>query len=402
MQIFPSAVEVARCRRPELPVACLRPHAATRAAQFFVDRFPGTPLYAVKANPDPMMLDALYAGGIRDFDVASLNEITLVGERFPTARMAFMHPVKSRMAIRRAYFDYGIRDFSLDSLAELDKILTVTEGARDLGLFVRIAVSNDDAKLSLSNKFGIDGNDAVELLQAARHRAARLGICFHVGSQTMNPAAYVRALERVQTLILRAGVVVDIVDVGGGFPARYPGLEPPPLEAYFAAIEQMYEEKLSITYTCDLWCEPGRALVAEATTVLTRVELRKNDTLYLNEGTYGALFDAGAFEFVYPARRIRVDGAEDPATSLTPFRLYGPTCDSIDAMKGPFWLPSDIDEGDYIEFDILGAYGMALRTGFNGFLTEEAVIVEDEPALSSYVTEPDVRTAESGIRLIGR
>jgi ornithine decarboxylase len=384
MQRFPSAVEVARSRRPELPVACIRPHAATRAARFFVDRFPGTTLYAVKANPDPIMLDALYAGGIRAFDVASLNEVMLIGDRFPSARMAFMHPVKSRLAIRRAYFDYGVRDFSLDSHAELDKILTATENARDLGLFVRIAVSNDEARLSLSHKFGIDGPEAVDLLRSARHHAARLGICFHVGSQTMNPAAYVRALERVQALILRAGVVIDVVDVGGGFPARYPGLEPPPLEDYFAAIEQMYEEKLSITYTCDLWCEPGRALVAEATTVLTRVELRKTDTLYLNEGTYGALFDAGAFEFVYPARRINVDRDEDPAMRLAPFRLYGPTCDSIDAMKGPFWLPADIDEGDYIEFDILGAYGMALRTGFNGFMPEEPVIVEDEPVLSAY------------------
>lgn len=395
MQRFPSAVEAARVRRPELPVACLRPHAATRAAQFFVDRFPGTSLYAVKANPDPFILDALYAGGIRAFDVASMNEVMLVGERFPDARMAFMHPVKSRTSIHRAYAEYGVRDFSLDSQAELEKILAATGNASDLGLFVRIAVDNGDAMLSLSRKFGVDGAEAVALLREARHRAARLGICFHVGSQTMTPQSYVRALGRVQQLILRAGVVVDVIDVGGGFPARYPGMEPPALEEYFDAIEQVYEEELSITYTCDLWCEPGRALVAEATSMLTRVELRKGDTLYLNEGTYGALFDAGAFDFVYPARRIRVDGDEEPATAVAPFKLYGPTCDSIDAMKGPFWLPADIDEGDYIEFDILGAYGIALRTGFNGFVTEEPVVVEDEPALSQYIRPQVAAEAEA-------
>ncbi len=398
MQRFPSAVEAVACRRPELPLACLRPHAATRAAQYFVDRFPGKSLYAVKANPDPIILDALWAGGIRAFDVASLNEVMLVGERFPGAHMAFMHPVKSRHAIRRAYFDYGIRDFSLDSEAELEKILAVTDNATDLGLFVRIAVDNSDALLSLSRKFGVDGAEAVSLLQRVRHRAARLGICFHVGSQSMHPQAWVRALQRVQQLILRAGVVADVIDVGGGFPARYPGLEPPSMDQYFDAIERMCEEVLPITYTCDVWAEPGRALVAEAATVLTRVELRKGDTLYLNEGTYGALFDAGGPGFVYPARRIRVEGPNEP-TGMMPFRLYGPTCDSIDAMAGPFWLPQDTDEGDYIEFDMLGAYGMALRTGFNGFMTEAPVIVEDEPAMSLY-TAPRRHTARPA-RLIG-
>lgn len=398
MQRFPSAVEAANCRRPELPVACLRPHAAQRAAQFFVDRFPGKSLYAVKANPDPVILDALYAGGIRAFDVASLNEVMLIGERFRNAHMAFMHPVKSRLAIRRAYFDYGVRDFSLDSEAELHKILEATEGASDLGLFVRIAVDNSDALLSLSRKFGVDGAEAVSLLRAVRHRAQRLGICFHVGSQSMHPQAWVRALERVHQLILRAGVVADVIDVGGGFPARYPGLEPPPLTEYFDAIEEMCEEVLPITYTCDLWAEPGRALVAESATVLTRVELRKGDTLYLNEGTYGALFDAGSSGWVYPARRIRTTGTAEP-TGMMPFKLYGPTCDSIDAMAGPFWLPQDTDEGDYIEFDMLGAYGMALRTSFNGFLTEAPVIVEDEPVMSQYVAQS--RPAAAQVRLIG-
>ena len=383
MQRFRSAVEVVTGLEPELPLACLRPHAATRAARHFVERFPGTSFYAVKANPEPLILDALWAGGIRAFDVASIGEVAVIGDRFPDARMAFMHPVKSRSAIRRACFEYGVRDFALDSVAELHKILDETNGAADLGLCVRIAVDNSDAVLALTRKFGAEGPEAVDLLRAARPHAARLGVCFHVGSQAMRPQAWRRGLEQARQLVERAGVTVDVLDVGGGFPACYPGLEPPPLADYFAVIEQMCAEMLPGIGRGDVWAEPGRALVAEAGSLLTRVELRKGETLYLNEGTYGALFDAGAQGMVYPARRIRLDGRPDP-DGRVPFRLYGPTCDSLDAMAGPFWLPEDTDEGDYVEFDMLGAYGTAMRTGFNGFESEPAVIIEDEPPRSMY------------------
>jgi len=393
-------VHAARALRPERPIACLRPDAATRAARFFAERFPGTSLYAVKANPDPIILDAVYAGGVNAFDVASMAEVELIGERFPQAQMGFMHPVKSRRSIARSYSDFGVRTFAVDTLAELDKIADSTDHATDLTILVRIAIANDDARVSLASKFGVDGLEAVELLRTARHRAGRLGVCFHVGSQTMHPRAFVRALERVNDLILRAGVVVDVVDVGGGFPAHYPGLEPPPLEAYFSAIERMVEDELAITYTCALWCEPGRALVAEATSLLTRVELRKGETLYLNEGVYGALFDAGHFGFVYPARRIRIDGQGDDAAQ-TPFRIYGPTCDSVDVMQGPFWLPSDTDEGDYIELDLIGAYGIALRSSFNGFDLDPPVLIDDRAALSMYDSRVD-REARSPMRLVVR
>lgn len=384
MQRFPSAVEAARALRPDQPLACLRPHAATRAARFFATGFQGQSYYAVKANPDPVIIEAIRAGGVDHFDVASLAEVEQIAAAAPGAAMAFMHPIKARGAIRRAYFDYGIRDFALDSPAELAKIREATDGATDLGLFVRVAVDNTGAQVGLSGKFGVRGKKAVKLVRQARIHAARLGLCFHVGSQAMHPDAYARALRALQQIILKARVVVDVIDVGGGFPARYPHLDPPPLDAYFQAIERVVEEELSITWTCDLWCEPGRALAAEAGTVLARVELRKGKRLYLNEGTYGALFDAGAFGFVYPARRIRVDRPENAAVSMAPFTLYGPTCDAIDAMPGPFWLPADVDEGDYIEFDMLGAYGATFRTGFNGFGIAERVIVEDEPTLSQY------------------
>ncbi len=381
MDRFPSALALVLASQPDLPVHCVRPQAATKAADFFVRNFPGDVLYAVKANPHPVILQAVYDAGVRSFDVASLPEIELVAGLFPDARLAFMHPVKSRRAIRRAYFDFGVRIFSLDSVEELDKIVAETGGARDLHLVVRLAVSSDYAQHKLNGKFGASGYEAVELLRATRSVADELGVSFHVGSQCMRPEAYRAAMEVVSDLIRQAQITIDIVDVGGGFPAAYPGLTPPPLETYIDEIEAAFES-MPVLENADLWCEPGRALCAEAGSHIAKVELRKGDALYLNEGAYGALFDAAHDGLVYPTRLLRTEGgARRP---LKAFRLYGPTCDSIDTLKGPFFLPADISEGDYIEFGLTGAYGSALATQFNGFGEYLEVVVADAPLTSMY------------------
>jgi len=376
-----SALALVLADQPELPVHCLRPHAATKAAEFFVRHFPGDVLYAVKANPHPAIIDAVWAAGVRSFDVASLPEIELVAGRCPEARLAFMHPVKSRLAIRRAYFDFGVRIFVLDSLDELDKIIRETYGAKDLHLVVRVAVSSDYAQHKLNGKFGVAGPEAVQLLRQARAAAEELGVSFHVGSQCMRPEAYRAAMEIASDLIRQAQVTVDIVDVGGGFPVAYPGLTPPPLETYIEAIAKAFED-MPVLQNADLWCEPGRALCAEAGSHIVRVELRKGDALYLNDGAYGALFDAAHDGLVYPTRVLRAK--KGPRRVVKPFRLYGPTCDSIDTLKGPFMLPSDVHEGDYIEFGQTGAYGAALATRFNGFGEYAEAIVEDAPLMSVY------------------
>jgi ornithine decarboxylase len=347
--------------------------------------FPGDVLYAVKANPHPAVLDAVYEAGVRWFDVASTPEVALVRERFPDATIAFMHPVKSRSAIRRAYFDYGVRIFSLDSHDELQKIIGETGGAKDLNLVIRLAVSGDYAQHKLSGKFGAQGAEAVMLLREARAHAGELGVSFHVGSQCMRPEAWKVAMETVSDIIRQAGVTVDIVDVGGGFPAAYPGLTPPPLEQYIAEIKTAFEA-MPVLENADLWCEPGRALCAEAGSHVVRVELRKGDALYLNEGGYGALFDAAHDGLVYPTRLLREKAG--PRRALKPFRLYGPTCDSIDTLKGPFFLPSDVKEGDYIEFGMTGAYGAALATKFNGFGECIEAVVDDAPMMSMYGLAP--------------
>ena len=384
MQHFPDAKAVARTLAPDDPVILNRPHAAARAARFFVDRFPGKSLYAVKANPSPDLIQILWANGVTHYDVASIAEVRLVRGLLPDAVLCFMHPVKSPGAIREAYFEHGVKTFSLDSSEELAKIVAATrssdgEAATDLRLCVRLRVSSEYSELSLASKFGCDLTDAAALLQETRQYADWLGVCFHVGSQAMSPFAYVQALDRTRAAIAEASVVIDMIDVGGGFPSVYPGMEPPPLEDYFKIIHQHFYA-LPIAYNAELWCEPGRALCAEYSSLIVKVEKRRGEELYINDGAYGALFDAAHVDWKFPVRALEDDLIKPEAD----FAFYGPTCDDADYMPGPFALPSDIQAGDYIEIGMLGAYGAAMKTDFNGFGAAERIVVEDEPMASLY------------------
>jgi ornithine decarboxylase len=393
-----SALGVALSLAPAAPVTLIRPQAAARAARFFSQKFPGRSLYAVKANPSPELLKTLFAAGITHFDVASIAEVRLVARTLPKAKLCFMHPVKAEEAIREAYYQHGVRTFSLDSIEELGKIVRATNGATDLELCVRLRVSSEHSKLSLASKFGVELADARELLIAARGVADALGICFHVGSQAMTPQAYVQALERVRAAIVDASVTVDIVDVGGGFPSSYPGKEPPPLERYFAAIHRAYES-LPISYSAELWCEPGRALCAEYSSLLVRVERRRDNQLYINDGAYGALFDAAHVGWRFPVQLLRAAANE---ADLEAYSFYGPTCDDMDHMAGPFMLPSDVKAGDYIEIGMLGAYGCAMRTEFNGFGAAVKCEVADEPMASLYREEQPARPRRSNVIQLSR
>ncbi len=378
-----SAIGIALSSRPAQPVTLVRPHAAARAARFFAEKFPGRSMYAVKANPSADLLQILWDNGITHYDVASIAEVRLVARTLPEATLCFMHPVKAEEAIAEAYFTHGVRVFSLDSLEELSKVMRATNDATDLTLCVRLRVSSEHSKLSLASKFGAAPGETKELLFAARQAADALGICFHVGSQAMTPEAYAQAMERVRAAIVDAGVTVDVVDVGGGFPSSYPGMEPPPLERYFATIHRAFES-LPISYSAELWAEPGRALCAEYSSIIVRVEKRRGDELYINDGAYGALFDAAHIGWRFPVTLLREpdSNARDMA-----FSFYGPTCDDMDHMAGPFMLPADVQAGDYIEIGMLGAYGAAMRTAFNGFGSDETVIVDDEPMVSLYLDD---------------
>ncbi len=390
--IYNSVGEVAKHLKPESPVQCVFPDSVRSQAQRFTALFPGSVLYAVKCNPGVEFLRHMYAAGVRHFDVASLEEVRLIQSVFANAQMHFMHPVKSREAIRTAY-KMGVRTFSLDTTAELIKILEETNSAKDLKLFVRLAVSGNAAAYDLTGKFGAAPSTATTLLRHVKKVAHKVGVCFHVGSQCMDPATYRAAVERAASVISKAKVDIDVLDVGGGFPATYPDMTPPPLEAYMDAIvaaTQPFVER-----GVALWCEPGRAMVAAGASMLVRVNLRKGRRLYINDGTYGSLFDAGALNWRFPVRLVRpqVKSGNDsndpnsraPSEKLVPFSFYGPTCDNLDKMKGPFHLPEDTQEGDWIEIGMLGAYGAAMQTRFNGFHMSEAVSVW--PEAPSYIAE---------------
>lgn len=352
----------------------LFPRKIERAARTFVNGFPGQVLYAVKSNPHASVIQILWDEGVRNFDVASIREIDLVREALPQAKLFLMHPIKSRQTIAHAYAN-GVRDFSFDHKDELQKIIDCTGEAKDLSLHLRIALPKGDAAMPLSGKFGATFDEAVALLRAARKSVSKLGICFHVGSQCMVVNNYDKAISYARKLVDASGVTIDSLDVGGGFPVVYPDMPIAPMSEYFDAIAQSLSD--NDFHDIRIMGEPGRALCAEGGATLARVELRKGSDLYLNDGTYGSLFDAGQFAWKFPVALHRARPPA-PANNTIGFRFFGPTCDSADTMNGPFHLPADTCEGDWVEIGHLGAYGQTLATQFNGFFSNHTVAILDD------------------------
>ena len=369
-----SASVVARLR-PEVPLYIIRPDVLAATARDFVRQFPGTAMYAVKCNPDRLVLQTLWRSGVKSFDAASLEEVRLVRKTLPKAKIYFMHPVKAPEAIAEAYNVHGVRAFVLDTVEELYKILKSTHLAADLELFVRLALpKNDQALVDFSGKFGAKPDDAVILLQKCRTVGAQVGVSFHVGTQSLDPAAYDRAMAWAADIVERSGVYIDALDVGGGFPVQYPDSNPPPLSAFMQAIRTAADRYGFAGVP--LLAEPGRALVATCGSLVVRVEQRRGDMLYINDGVYGGLLDAGPLlKMRFPAQAIR-KGRKAPAD--TAYSFAGPTCDSIDMMPGPFMLPADMTEGQWIEIGCMGAYSGSIRTNFNGFGKARTIALYDQ------------------------
>ncbi len=384
MQKFKSVEELVNQLRPTKPVYCIRKKSIKLASKYFQKNFPGKILYALKTNPHPVVLKTILESGINNFDVASIKEIETIRKLSPKADCSYMHTVKSRESIKDAYFKYNVKTFSLDTKDELIKILESTNHAKDLNLFVRVSVSNEHAEIDLSKKFGAINNEAVGLLRLTKQYAKKVGLSFHVGSQCMHPISYSKGIFEIGTIIKKTKITPDVINVGGGFPTVYPDLVPQSLDNYFNEIKKSLEN-LKIEKVPEIICEPGRAIVAESGSTIVRVDLRKKQKLYINDGTYGTLFDAGVPNIVYPSKMI-TDGRVI-SKKLTSFDFYGPTCDSMDYMKGPFILPNNIKENDYIELGQLGAYGLTFRTNFNGFYSDEIYEVEDSPIMTIYDKE---------------
>jgi len=384
MKKFKSVDELIHQLKPKSPVYCIRRDSINLASKFFQKKFPGKILYAIKTNPHPEVLKTIINSGIDNFDFASIKELQTIKKMHPKGKCFYMNTIKSREDIKEAYYNYGIKIFSLDTKDELIKIIESTNHAKDLELFVRVSVSNEHAEIDLSKKFGAIRAEAVGLLRLTKQYAKKIGLSFHVGSQCMHPISYAKGITEIGNVIKRTKIIPHYINVGGGFPTIYPDLVPQSLDNYFEEINKSLKN-LKLDKLPEIICEPGRALVAESGSTIVRVNLRKKQKLHINDGTYGTLFDAGVPNIVYPSRLIR--NGKIISKKLTSFDFYGPTCDSMDYMKGPFILPNNIKENDYIELGQLGAYGLTFRTDFNGFYSDEIYEVEDDPIMTMYNKE---------------
>ena len=384
MEKFKSVDELVKQLRPTEPVYCIRRKSIQLSSKYFQNKFPGKILYAVKTNPNPDVLKTILESGINNFDIASIKEIEAIKKINPNAICSYMHTVKSRESINESYFKYGIKAYSLDTKDELIKIIESTNNAKDLELFIRVAVSNEHAEIDLSKKFGAINSEASALLRLAKQYAKKIGLSFHVGSQCMHPISYTKGIAEIGNIIKKTKIIPDVINIGGGFPTIYPDLIPQSLDNYFKEINEALSN-LKLKKLPEVICEPGRAIVAESGSTIVRVNLRKKQKLHINDGTYGTLFDAGVPNIVYPSRIIK--NGRFISKKLTAFDFYGPTCDSMDYMKGPFILPNNIKENDYIELGQLGAYGLTFRTEFNGFFSDNIYEVEDDPIMTMYGKE---------------
>lgn len=385
MQRFDDARHAALEMRPDQPVYCFRPEVLKADARRFMALFSGKTAYAVKTNGEPMVLKTLAEAGVRAFDVASPAEFAAVRRVAPDAEMLYMHPVKAQSDIRLALEGYGIRTIAVDHEDEVTKLTRVVRALDvdpgGLTVFVRLQTKGH-AAYELSKKFGAAPAQAVELLRRLARTGYRVGLCFHVGSQIEDPDTYERALASADWVRNRAGVPLAALDVGGGFPAEY-GHDPnrrkpvlPSLEEIMARLDADIAE-----WGFDdlpLVAEPGRVIVARAFSLIVRVLLRKGRRLYINDGIWASLSDSWTGKITLPARFIADPAIRsrngDPA-NIVPFRVCGATCDSVDILSRPFWLPETVDTGDWIEIGHIGAYSMALRTRFNGFYPDTFVEV---------------------------
>ena len=358
------------------PFFIYKPQNLKKNVEYFLKKFPGDVLYAVKTNPSEFILKKIHQLGVKSFDVASINEVKLIKTLLKNAKIFFMNPVKPRTAIKEAYYNYGVRNFSLDTYEELDKILKETNFAKDLNLHLRISISNDYAKINLTKKFGVDGYKANELLKRINKYAKKIGISFHTGSQCMNPNAYKFAVKKMASLIEKSKLKVDFFNIGGGFPSKYANMKPQSLDKYFYVITKEFLKYFKNNQEIILLSEPGRALVSNSMSLILKVNLKKKKYLYINDGIHGYLHNAGAHGFIYPAKIFR----KKNNSKLSEFSFYGPTCDANDFIKGPFLLPNSIEEGDYIELEEMGAYSVTMKNNFNGFYSDPKVFVEKKNA----------------------
>jgi ornithine decarboxylase len=385
MQRFENAREAALALRPDDSVYCFHPEVLKADARQFMSMFPGKTAYAVKTNGEPMVLQALVEAGVTAFDVASPGEFAAVRAVSPDAEMLYMHPVKAQSDIKLALEKYGIRVIAVDHEDEITKVTRVVRALDidpgSMTVFVRVQTKGA-AAYELSKKFGAGPAHAVELCQRLKKIGYKVGLCFHVGSQIEDPDTYERALASVDWVRNRIGFELSELDVGGGFPAEYgrdPNSKKPEMPSLGQIMSRLRGDIEDYQFAdMPLVAEPGRVIVARAFSLIVRVLLRKGKRLYINDGIWASLSDSWVGKITLPARFIpdpAIRSRNGSEKNIVPFKVCGATCDSVDILSRPFWLPETVDTGDWIEIGHIGAYSLSLRTRFNGFYPDTFVEV---------------------------
>ena len=374
---YSSVAALLREQNPREPVYCIFPQTYRESTEAFVSGFPGRVLFAVKANNHPAVIRMLIDAGVRHFDCASLEEVALVDRVEPDCTKYFMVPTRIRDAARFAQVRHGVRHFVIDHPTGLDMLATEVDMSRSV-VFARMAVHHDAALADLSIRFGAKQEEMVPLLHAIRNKGAEPALAFNVGSSVLDPAAYQYAIERTHEVLDDLPFRLRLIDVGGGYPKSYPGFQVPELDRYYRAVADSFA-KLPLTDDAEVLGEPGRALAAPGMSAVVEVILRKDRRLFINDGMFGIFWELRYEGHErYPVRLWR-DGQLHESTGAS-FQLNGPTCDGTDTLPGTVELPDDVRPGDHLEFGHIGAYSLSGRTDFNGYYSDNVVIIDGDGA----------------------
>jgi ornithine decarboxylase len=362
--IWTNPTEFLRTVQPENPILFFAPSILQNMARKFIDSFPGMVTYAVKSNPEEMVIENLSAAGLRGFDVASPEEIRLIRRLAPDAALHYNNPVRSRAEIAVAV-DLAVKSYSVDSKSELAKLIELVP-AEGTEITVRFKLPIGGSAYNFGAKFGATVELATELLKSVAEAGFIPSLTFHPGTQCTEPQTWEAYIQTAAEIARDAGTTIARLNVGGGFPNHRLHAIAPDLDAIFAMIESVSREAFGAELPI-LVCEPGRALCGDAFTLAARVKaLRDDQHVFLNDGTYGSLTELPMIGVIDRTQVMAPDGAlrsGEPVARI----VFGPTCDSVDRLPGELMLESDLEEGDYVIFHGMGAYSRATNTRFNGF-----------------------------------
>jgi ornithine decarboxylase len=374
--VYPNTSALIAAEAPDYPSFLFSERELRRSVKQFKKGFDGLLTYAVKCNPSPHILAQLHQEGIKAFDVASNTEMALIREHAPGAAMHYNNPIKNKREIARAYEEFGVRSFTIDHPQQLDQLAAVVSPSRDVEVTTRFKAGKALKSYDFGTKFGVMEQGAVEITQMVDQMGYTASLCFHVGSQCEDAYAYERHIAAAARIVKESGIELKRLNLGGGFPAPYPTSTAPPMDYYFETIATAVDDNFGKARP-ELIIEPGRALATSSTSLLLRVKHQRGGlSVYVNDGAYGSLMEVKFMDFTPPVRVFR-GAREHTEEQYEGFTIFGPTCDSYDVLPQTFMLPADIDEDDWIEFGLMGAYTQASLTPFNGFDRRDQYWVDD-------------------------